>query len=198
MASLVTVEMGEIRAAQGTGTRLQACGLGACVGLCLYDPSTSIAVLAHIVLPMTLPPSPFTTRTPLPPRPGKCADTAVAAALAEIVRHGGRAETAQAALTGGAQIFSAAGTTPAPTSRLEIGQRNVLAVEEELARLGIALCANDTGGHFGRTVALDAGSGDVWVRPVGLTERLLVTLGPRTVSYPTVLRNEERSAVYGR
>ena len=177
MATTATVEMGETGLERAAGLRLQACGLGACVGLCLYEPSAQVAMLIHVVLPQTLPAAPG--RAAVTPLPGKCADTALLHALAEISRCGGQIPSVRAALIGGAQIFSppSTGGGPSPSSRLEIGPRNVLALREQLARVGVPLCAEDTGGHGGRTVTLEAGTGHVWVRPVGRPERLLVTLG---------------------
>jgi chemotaxis protein CheD len=176
MAAVVMVEMGETRLTRSADAHLQAHGLGACVGLCLYEAHARLAVLVHVVLPVTLPRSDMGVR-PAPP-PGKCADTAVAHALAEITRQGGQAARVQAALVGGAQIFTAVASDMGARSRLEIGQRNVHAVKEELARVHVPLCAEDTGGHFGRSVTLDAATGTVWVRPVGLAERVLVILEP--------------------
>ena len=95
---------------------------------------------------------------------------------------GAGTQDVQAALVGGSQIFTAMGSDMTAPSRLEIGTRNVLALQEWLIREGVSLCAEDTGGHFGRTVTLDVATGDVRVRPVGLGERLLVTLGRRTAS----------------
>lgn len=178
MAAVVTVEMGETGLTRSADARLQARGLGACVGLCLYEAHARLAVLVHVVLPVTLPRSDLGARPPIPPPPGKCADTAVTHALAEIARQGGQAARVQAALVGGAQIFTDAASDTGTRSRLEIGLRNVHAVKEELAHAQIPLCAEDTGGHFGRTVTLDAATGTVWVRPVGLAERMLVILGP--------------------
>ena len=178
MASVVAVEMGETGLTRASDARLEARGLGACVGLCLYESHARLAVLVHVVLPVTLPPSGLGARTLALPPPGKCADTAVAHALAEIARQGGQAARVQAALVGGAQIFTDTGSDMGTRSRLEIGLRNVHAVKEELARARVPLCAEDTGGHYGRTVSLDAATGTVWVRPVGLTERVLVILGP--------------------
>jgi len=177
MASVVAVEMGETGQTRSADARLQARGLGACVGLCLYEPHARLAVLVHVVLPVTLPLSRLASRPAIAPPPGKCADTAVAHALAEITRQGGQAARVQAALVGGAQIFTDAAPDLGTRSRLEIGQRNVHAVKEELAHAHVPLCAEDTGGHFGRTVTLDAATGTVWVRPVGLAERMLVILG---------------------
>lgn len=178
MASVVTVEMGETGLTCLGDARLQARGLGACVGLCLYEAQARLAVLVHVVLPVTLPPSGLGARPTVLPPPGKCADTAVAHALAEISRRGGQAGRVQAALVGGAQIFTSTASDTGPQSRLEIGQRNVCAIKAELVQAQIPLCAQDTGGHFGRTVTMDAATGTVWVRPVGLAERMLVILGP--------------------
>ena len=175
-----SVEMGETGLERAAGLRLQASGLGACVGLCLYEPLAQVALLVHVVLPQTLPASPG--RPAVLPLPGKCADTALLHALAEMSRCGGQTHLVRAALIGGAQIFSPlnAGSDSAGISRLEIGPRTVLALREQLARVGVPLCAEDTGGHGGRTVTLEAGTGHVWVRPVGRAERLLTTLGRRS------------------
>ena len=191
----IMVEMGETGVSQETNARLQAGGLGACVGLCLYETGTKAAVLVHIVLPQTLPPSPLANRPALASLPGKCADTAIPHALAEIKRLGGRIEEVQAALVGGAHIFTGGATDTAPVSRLEIGQRNVLAVKEALLREGVPLCAEETGGQGGRTVSLDTDTGSVWVRPVGLTDRLLVTLGRTSPLASPIL---EGALIYGR
>ena len=203
MATTTAVEMGETGLERAAGLRLQACGLGACVGLCLYEPSVQIALLIHVVLPQTLPAAPG--RPSVASLPGKCADTALLHALAEISRCGGQLHSVRAALVGGAQIFSPspARGDPAAVSRLEIGPRNVVALREQLARVGIPLCAEDTGGHGGRTVTLEAGTGHVWVRPVGLPERLLTTLGRRSepLAAPTLAASNahglREGAAYG-
>ena len=182
MAMVTMVEMGETGVEQAADSRLQACGLGACVGLCLYETLTQAAVLVHVVLPQTLPAA--SGRPAAAPLPGKCADTALIHALTELTRRGGQVKHVRAALVGGAQIFTPPNTTSAaasPLSRLEIGSRNALALKEELGRAGILLCAEETGGHGGRTVTLEAGTGNIWVRPVGLPERLLICLGRRPV-----------------
>ncbi len=202
MAMVTSVEMGETGLERAAGQRLQACGLGACVGLCLYEPRAQVALLVHVVLPQTLPAAPG--RPSVTPLPGKCADTALLHALAEITRGGGQGQLVRAALVGGAQIFSPPGGLAA-SSGLEIGPRTVLALKEQLARVGIPLCAEETGGQSGRTVTVEAGTGHVWVRPVGLPERLLVTLGRRPDPVPALVSallpnahgRREGTAVYG-
>ncbi len=203
MAASVAVEMGEVWISGVADERLTAVGLGACVGLCLYDPTVKLGAMAHIVLPQTPHPPPLFRGQPLPSRPGKCADTAVAYLLAEIEGRGARLRHLRAAMAGGAQIFSHAsfvksnvGTTPsggASLSRLEIGPRNTEAVREALAREGIPLVAEDVGGSFGRTVGLCIRTGDFWVRRIGGEDQKLASLS-QSISAGV----DEREAVYGR
>ncbi len=171
------VEMGETWVTRTSTARLVAHGLGACVGLCLYDDAVRLAAMVHIVLPETLPlrsQSPSSpTYTPLP---GRCADTAVRHAVEQIVLQGARADRLRAAMAGGARIFShAAGA--APLSRLEIGARNVAAVRAALRQARVPLVAADVGGSCGRTVTFCVGTGDVFVRRIGAEEQPLAFLG---------------------
>lgn len=203
MAASVAVEMGDMWVSGASDERLTASGMGACVGLCLYDPTVSLGAMAHIVLPETPDPLPLFRGQPLAMRPGKCADTAVAFLLAEIVERGARVRHLRAAIAGGAHIFSHSApshSSPAhlapalpSLSRLEIGPRNAEAVREALRREGIPLIMEDVGGTFGRTVALCIRTGDFWVQRIGGAERKLATLGLGCIAAPDV-----REAAYGR
>ncbi len=203
MAASVAVEMGEVWISGVPDERLTAVGLGACVGLCLYDPTVKLGAMAHVVLPETPNPLPLFRGQPLPSRPGKCADTAVAYLLAEIVERGARVRHLRAAMAGGAQIFSHSSLTKpgagpaaqggATLSRLEIGPRNAEAVREALRREGIPLMAEDVGGSFGRTVGLCIRTGDFWVRRIGGEEQKLASLG-----HASAVIAGEREAAYGR
>ena len=168
-----TVEMGEMRLACRGEATLLANGLGACVGLCLYDAALRLAALVHIVLP-TAPTLPGCPALFLPP--AQCAHTAVPHVLEALEREGASLSRLQAAIVGGAQIFSHAAGNGQP-SRLELGARSAAAVREGLDAHGVSLAAQDIGGHFGRNLRLDARTGDVWVRRIGGEERLLVQLG---------------------
>ena len=186
MASIVLVEMGEIRLSRSAEEQLQACGLGACVGLCLYEAAARIAVLVHVVLPAALPPSPFASRQlPAPAARQMRRYRHCPCACRDCPAGGPRRTGAGSARRRRANLHGPGSRTKTARSRLEIGTRNVLALQEGLIREGIALCAEDTGGHFGRTVTLDAGTGDVRVRPVGLGEYPLVTLGKTPHARPT-------------
>lgn len=127
--------------------------LGSCVGLCLYDRSSGIAGMAHILLPSH---RDAIDRT----NPYKFADTGCSILLEEMLREGACRRFITAKMVGGAKMFHTDGKT------WGIGERNVKAVRETLAALGICLIAEDTGKDYGRTVTLDSASGIVTVTSV--------------------------------
>lgn len=137
------VRMGEFACSAVAGHVLVSLGLGSCIGLALLDKRAAVAGLAHVVLPAA------EGRTG---SPGKFADTAVEALIAELVGLGARRIALEAVLVGGASMFKLGGG-----SGMEVGQRNDEAVRAELARLRIPVAATDTGGSRGRTIRVTVG-----------------------------------------
>ena len=74
----------------------------------------------------------------------------------------------QAKIAGGAQMFAAKGNT----SLANIGERNVIAVKQELARLKIPIIAQDTGKNYGRTLFFSAADGVMKIKSVNRGEFL--------------------------
>jgi chemotaxis protein CheD len=95
--------------------------------------------------------------------PGKFADTAVPALVAEILRLGADRRRLRATIAGGARMFAWADAAPV----LDIGARNVAAVKHALRAAGIRLRAEDVGGAAGRSMRVAVADGAVTVRPVG-------------------------------
>jgi len=182
--AVIPVEMGETQISGRQGDRLLAIGLGACVGVCLFDPTVGVAAMVHIVLPRTpsLPPV-VPGRRAVVHLPGKCADTAIPNLLEQVQKAGAQLGRVKAAIVGGAQIFTPnPATSPngsAMSARLEIGPRNVEAVKKGLAQARIPIVAELIGGYCGRTVTFHVTQGQVCVRPIGAEERVLVTLSER-------------------
>ena len=104
-----------------------------------------------------------------PGPPGKYADTAVPALLAELRRYGAEVSRLECRLVGGAAILKLGGGGQLP----KIGERNVPAVRAALAAAGVRVRAEATGGTQGRTVGMDASTGRVRVRTVNSTEEEL-------------------------
>jgi chemotaxis protein CheD len=139
--------------------------LGSCVGVVLYHRTAKLGGVAHIMLP---------TAPRNADHPGKYADTAIPAMIADIERALGpdsrRRLTAK--LAGGASMFQ---VDPAAleNSQLNIGQRNQAMIEGILGALNIPILARDLGGNTGRRLILDTASGIVTIKAPGGADREL-------------------------
>ena len=100
--------------------------------------------------------------------PGKYADTAIPALIAEFDRRlGGKLRSRLTAkLVGGATMFQV-DTIARENSSLNIGPRNQEAVEQILNDLTIPILARDMGGVSGRRLTLDTTSGIVTIKVPG-------------------------------
>jgi len=155
--TVVAVPMGEA-AAGGPGDVLAIYGLGSCVALAVWDPETRRGVLCHIVLP---------EGTPAPgDPPARFAGPAVDWAVRTLGRVPPRDLVVK--LAGGASVLP---TQHVPM--LDIGRRNLDAVFRELARRGMRVAAEDTGGKYGRTVFFHPADGGLVVRTAGGKEQVL-------------------------
>lgn len=151
--AVITVAIGRWAVA-ASPTRLRSL-LGSCVGVVLFDRIGRAGGMAHILLPDS-------RSAGTVDQPGKYADTAVPALLADLERLvAARARPRLTAkLLGGATMFA--------TVQAEgIGERNQRAVEQILAGLGVPVVARDLGGQAGRRVTLDTATGQVQVKIPG-------------------------------
>lgn len=158
------VGMAEIKIARSPDEVLVGLGLGSCIGVCVYDRHTRIAGMAHVVLPESMAKGEDS--------PGKYADTALPALIAEMQKNGASLRHVTVAIAGGAQLFSFAGGA----QRMDIGKRNGAAVLQALQKYGLTPVAEDLGGNAGRTVQLFAADGRVRVKTIGRGELDLTLL----------------------
>jgi chemotaxis protein CheD len=142
--------MGEWVTAREDGI-LSCIGLGSCIGLALVDRRNAVAGLAHVMLPA----APGAD----PAQPGKYADLAVPALIEAVLALGATRPRLEAALVGGAQMFSF-GTG----SGQDIGARNAQAVTAQLEQARIRIAGVATGGDRGRSVKVHVADGAVVYR----------------------------------
>jgi chemotaxis protein CheD len=139
--------------------------LGSCVGVVLYHRTAKLGAVAHIMLPS----APGNSD-----HPGKYADTAIPAMIADIERALGPDSRRRlcAKLAGGASMFQ---VDPAALecTQLNIGQRNQETIERILGQLNIPILARDLGGTTGRRLILDTASGIVKIKEPGGADREL-------------------------
>ena len=161
MSNISQVGMADLKLAKAPD-KLMTAGLGSCIGICIFDPVVKVGVLAHIMLPNS-------TQSKNPQNRAKFADSAIVMALEEMDKNGASRVRLQAKIAGGAQMFKFSGESDI----MKIGERNTLAVIENLTKHNIKLVAKDTGGNFGRTIIFDVGDGSLLIRTIGHGERVI-------------------------
>lgn len=154
MSKTVTVGISDLNVVRAPDT-LVTYALGSCVGICLYDPMSKIAGLSHIMLPTS-------TINNDPKQQYRFADTAIPLLVKKMEMAGAKRSLIKAKIAGGAQMFAAITNS----SISNIGQRNVMAVKESLAKLKIPIIADDTGKNYGRTLYFSASDGLMRIKSV--------------------------------
>lgn len=127
--------------------RICCMGLGSCVAIFLYDATTKIGGVAHVLLPK----APHGTKVV-----SKYADTAIKSLLEEVLAKGAHRGQLKAKLVGGAQMFPNLNITVT-----DIGKQNIDEAKRALKGLGIAVVAEDTQGNRGRSATFDLENGRV-------------------------------------
>jgi len=155
MEGIIKVGMADLRAANHPCV-LTTLGLGSCVGIALYDKSTQVAGLAHVMLPSSIQARSNTNLA-------KFADTAIVKLVEEMEKLGANTRNITAKIAGGAEMFKFSQSTDI----LKIGQRNVEATLNCLKQLNIPVIAQDTGGSHGRTIELYSDDGRLIVKTIG-------------------------------
>lgn len=148
----IRVRVADAAVAQGQ-TTLTTIGLGSCVAIVLHDAEKRIGGLAHILLPSE-------TLSQDRANHAKFPATAVPMLVERMRGLGARPGRIVAKLAGGASMFAAL----LPTSGLQMGERNLVATRDALARARIPIVAEDVGGGHGRSVFFHVESGALEVR----------------------------------
>lgn len=131
-------------------------GLGSCIGIALYDKTTKVAGLAHIMLPDS---TQFKSNT----NPMKFADLAIPLLIEKMEKQGCNKRNITAKIAGGASMFNFSDKSIIS----DIGKRNGEAVKKTLKDESIRIMAEETGGNKGRTMILKASDGSVILKVVG-------------------------------
>ena len=159
MSQAIDVGMADYKIAKSPAS-LVVVGLGSCIAICLYDAGVQVGGMAHIMLPVS---------DGLRGDPKKYADTSIQIMLEELLSYGARKSRITAKITGGSQMFAFTGKS----TLLRVGDQNTIAVEKELKRMGIPILASDTGGNQGRRVSFDLSSGQLSVRMINRSEKVI-------------------------
>jgi chemotaxis protein CheD len=117
--------------------------LGSCVGVFMFDARLRYGGANHVIYPRSRGEQERST---------KYADVAVDVLVRFFLEWGSRRDDLLARLVGGASQVDS-------TASDEGARRNVVVVEEELNRRGVSVSERVLGGHAGRKVIFDTGTG---------------------------------------
>ena len=155
MSEVVKVGMADLNICKDPDM-ITTLGLGSCIGIALYDSSTKIGGLAHIMLPDS-------TQLHNNSNIAKFADTGIEELLNRMIKAGANKSRIVAKIAGGAKMFEVSGLSAVGN----VGERNAEASRDKLKQLGIRLVAEDCGLNYGRTVELHCDTGEYYIKSVG-------------------------------
>ena len=156
----IRVKVADYAVANGNAV-ISTIGLGSCVAIMLYDASSRMGALAHILLPSEGLSLDSDNRAKFP-------STAVPLLLEEMRKRGTWGRPI-AKIVGGASMFASL----LPSGGINMGERNVEATKRVLRLADIPLVASDTGGEHGRSVYFHVADGRVVVKSLKMGERVL-------------------------
>ena len=158
---MIRVGMADLNICQSPDA-ITTLGLGSCVGIVLYDTTLKLAGLAHIMLPDS-------TQIRSNSNVAKFADTGIDALVQLMEKNGAKKSRLIAKIAGGAQMFKFS----SENSMLCVGKRNIEATKIKLESLGIRIIAEDTGDSYGRTIEFYPETGELLMKTVGKTEKII-------------------------
>ncbi len=150
--AILTAKIGDIVVGSNSDI-LEALALGSCVAVIIYDETTQIAGMAHVLLPKSL-------DKDKDYKLGKYADTAIPELIKRLIQKGAKRDKLKAKIVGGAKMFEFTGKN----NSLDVGKRNAEAVKKILVDNKIKIVAEDIGENYGRTVHFDPKTATVSIR----------------------------------
>lgn len=143
--------------------KIMTIGLGSCCGVVLYDEINKIAGLVHILLPDSKNDKNILNKA-------KYADTGIILLYEEMKKAGANSRRIRAKIAGGAHMFNFKNTD---NRIFSVGEKNVKACKQTLAKLNISILAEDVLGSNGRTIVFDTLTNKLHIKSIGKSEKII-------------------------
>lgn len=151
----LVVGVADMIVSNNAGAELVTYSLGSCLGVTVYDPQKKVGGLLHLMLPESrISPEKAATA------PFMFVDTGVPQLFKTYFNFGGDRSRAVIRVAGGAQFLDDQRT-------FNIGERNIQAFEEIIARNGLVIHARELGGVNSRTLRFELANGNVSIHSPG-------------------------------
>jgi chemotaxis protein CheD len=148
-AQQVVVGIGDMAVSDNTEAVLSTYALGSCIGLVAYEPIRRIGGILHLMLPDSA-----ISPEKAAAQPAMFADTGLPEFFRQLASFGLRPGALKLFVAGGANVIAGEDT-------FRIGERNLRATVEFLARHGFRVARTETGGCVNRTLHLEVATGTV-------------------------------------
>ena len=132
--------------------------LGSCIGLVVYDPAVKVGGMLHYMLPESC-----IDREKAAIRPLMFADTGIPMLFKTVYQLGAVKARIRIYVAGGAEILDQKGF-------FNIGKRNYMALKKMFFKNNVIIHKQDVGGNTNRTVRIEIGTGDIYVKTSGAQE----------------------------
>lgn len=158
-AQRIVIGVGDLAVSNQPAATLCTYALGSCVAVTAYDPLVNVGGILHLMLPE----SKIADRK-ASLQPAMFADTGIPFFFHQLAVFRADEGRLRISLAGGASVIG--GNDP-----FQIGERNVRATLEILARMGMPVTHADLRGTVNRTVQLDLATGGLTIKtPLGHSE----------------------------
>jgi chemotaxis protein CheD len=162
-----TVGVADCAISKDPDETLATYALGSCVAIVMHDPVAKVGGMLHLLLPECSLDSVRGRANPF-----VYADTGIPELLDRILHLGAQTRRVMVRAAGGASVLNDNGF-------FDIGRRNHVSVRKALWKAGLLIYAECIGGEVSRSVRLDIGTGNVWVKIGGEPERELAPSSAR-------------------
>jgi chemotaxis protein CheD len=135
--------------------------LGSCIGVVVFDRIVRVGGMLHYMLPES-----SLDREKAEKNPFMFADTGIPALFKATYALGAQKNRMRVVVVGGAQILDQKGF-------FNIGKRNHMALRKLFFKNNVIIDHEDVGGNVNRTIRLEIGSGDIYMKTSGRGEEKL-------------------------
>lgn len=132
--------------------------LGSCIGLVVYDPVARAGGILHYMLPES-----SIDKEKAASRPYMFADSGIPRLFKAAYQLGAKKQRMKIYAAGGAEILDQKGF-------FNIGKRNYLALKKMFFKNNVIIKQQNVGGNTNRTVRLEIGTGDIYLKTSGSKE----------------------------
>lgn len=152
------VGVADMKVSNNPAESVMTYSLGSCIGLVIYDPAVKVGGLLHYMLPES-----SIDREKAAARPFMFADTGIPILFKTAYQMGAVKSRIRIYVAGGAEILDQKGF-------FNIGKRNYMALKKMFFKNDVIIHKQDVGGNINRTVRLEIGTGDIYVKTSGSQE----------------------------